>query len=448
MRIHIFGQFSNRRMFSALVAMVGLLIIDSSIVKVSVYTGGLYPTQTYALLFIILVLVYSLVQQLILNFVRVKTKQAKIRTKTHLSTIFNIVSGIQYLIIFLLVTIVFQIIFTSTYNLGLLRSILYCSFLLGSSVMGILAFKFFLWSRNERSLLVITYLIAVSLISVNAIFALLYHDTVLSHKPDYIRAVRGLSGAFTTGGNFYSSIFNITYVLSFVFTWAATALLLRTYSNLRGKIKFWIMIFIPLIFFFGQFQSLVLDLLHEYRKLNPPLFGVIYTISFSATKPIGGILFGLAFWAISRRINQKEIKDYMMISAFGIMLLFTSNQITSLILVPFPPFGIVTTAFFGLASYLILVGIYSSAISVSEDMTIRKYIRHSAKQFALLDGIGSSQMKYETEKIVTKVMRDINAEKESLEQTTGVSSSLQDEDFKEYLNLVIKETKKMSPPEK
>ena len=86
------------------------------------------------------------------------------------------------------------------------------------------------------------------------------------------------------------------------------------------------------------------------------------------------------------------------------MLLFSSNQITGLILAPYPPFGLATLSFLGLASYLVLVGIYSSAISVAQDVKLRRFIRNTlAEQTALLDNIGTSQMEQE---IQERVMRD------------------------------------------
>jgi hypothetical protein len=50
------------------------------------------------------------------------------------------------------------------------------------------------------------------------------------------------------------------------------------------------------------------------------------------------------------------------------MLLFTSNQPLGLTFLSYPPFGLATISFFGLASYLSLIGVYSSAISVANDV--------------------------------------------------------------------------------
>jgi hypothetical protein len=50
----------------------------------------------------------------------------------------------------------------------------------------------------------------------------------------------------------------------------------------------------------------------------------------------------------------------------------------------------------GLSSYLVLIGIYSSAISISEDSRLRNSIRNFAlKETNLLDSIGSAHIEQE-----------------------------------------------------
>ena len=119
--------------------------------------------------------------------------------------------------------------------------------------------------------------------------------------------------------------------------------------------------------------------------------------------------------------------------------MFTSNQPTGLIQAPFPPFGLVTASFFGLAAFLFLIGVYSSAISVSQDRNIRKYIKNYAKQLTFLGGIGSSEMEKEIQKIVKNVMTEVDEKTRNLESTTGIESSLEEQDIKEYVKIAIQE---------
>jgi hypothetical protein len=97
--------------------------------------------------------------------------------------------------------------------------------------------------------------------------------------------------------------------------------------------------------------------------------------------------------------TNKAVREYLIISGFGFLMLFISDQAITLVAIAYPPFGLVTISFLGLSSYMILVGIFSSAITVAEDSTLRKSIRNLAiGQSRLLDSIGSAQMEQEVEK--------------------------------------------------
>ena len=129
------------------------------------------------------------------------------------------------------------------------------------------------------------------------------------------------------------------------------------------------------MYFLSQFQPIFLDLFSSYRIMsNPILFDVLYTVIFNPSKPVGGILFGIVFWIAARSIHHTAVKGYLTISGYGLLLLFASNQATVLINSPYPPFGMAAISFVGLSSYLIFIGIYSSAASVAQDIKLRKLI--------------------------------------------------------------------------
>jgi hypothetical protein len=181
---------------------------------------------------------------------------------------------------------------------------------------------------------------------------------------------------------------------------------------------------------------------------NAIFYGVLLTLTFTFSEPAGGILFGVAFWIVARSIrHDSAVRDYMIIAALGLVLLFTSNQVRGLLTGPYPPFGLVTISFMGLSEYLILVGIYSSAISVSEDSILRQSIRTIAiKESSLLDSIGMAQME---QQIQRKVVEFTKRNQDKMTEETGIQSSLSEEDVKDYLQKVIREVKKQkTPPDK
>jgi hypothetical protein len=116
----------------------------------------------------------------------------------------------------------------------------------------------------------------------------------------------------------------------------------------------------------------------------------------------------------------------MMISAYGMMLLFTVNQPTGLTLIPYPPFGLTSICFMVLATYLVFLGVYSSATSVSEDSRLRQTIRKIAlRESQFLDAIGTAQMEQELQRRVIAIYGNT---KNSMLNETGISSSVDEND--------------------
>jgi hypothetical protein len=164
------------------------------------------------------------------------------------------------------------------------------------------------------------------------------------------------------------------------------------------------------------------------------------------SKPAGGILFGVAFWAVAKAVRESSVvRDYMIMSALGVVVLFVSSQ-DSVISGTYPPFGLVTVSFVGLSAYMMVIGLYSSAISVSEDIKLRKTIRKKAlEESKLLDSIGTAEMGQEIERRVIEIERRVieiaKQDSGNLEIETGVKPSLNEYDMKKYLEEVLQEAK-------
>jgi hypothetical protein len=335
-----------------------------------------------------------------------------------------------------------QVIFTSGYSSVLMKAVIWINYITFIVLMGLLSQRFISWSRSHRNAVVISYATAMGILSVSGMFTLLYITDALSEQRniDYIRPLK--SPLLIVAG--VENIFSISYFMSsaigFILTWLATILLLHHYSRRLGLIRYWALVLIPLVYFLSQFQGLVLDVLTPLRASDPIIFGVTYTLIFSSAQSVGGILFGIAFWSVARNIHDKPIKNYLVISAYGMVLLFTANQPIGLTLVPYPPFGLVTISFLGLSSYLVFIGIYSASLSVALDSRLRISIRKMASdETRFLDDIGTSEMQRVMEKRVAILM---SKTKDEFERETGIQASLTETEAKEYLQQVLEETKK------
>ena len=361
---------SNRTfVFVILSIVIVALIVDTSIVKVYRFITPPLSLECDIAAFIAIAIIYIVVQFLLLKQVETRVKTGKLFA---LNLIHKIIFLIQCVLTALLIFVILQIVLNSAYISIVVVIAIAISYSLAIIMTGLLALRFYLWFKSSRNTVILAYCVAAASLSVNAAFTLVYvSNGLLSMSPVILPHI----GHFTTYST-YSIMLNFGYVvssiISFIIMWIATILLLRHHSKKLGVAKYWILVTIPLVYFLSQFQPLFLDLLLDYRLSNPVIFNVLYTVIFSLSKPVGGILFGIAFWYIARSVSHTTLSDYLMIAGYGVLLFFTSNQATILINLPYPPFGMATISFVGLSSYLLFIGIYASAVSVAEDSNLRK----------------------------------------------------------------------------
>jgi hypothetical protein len=418
-----------------------LLVIDTSIVRISTFTGGMYPFESYMILFLVIYAAYAMGNVIIMRLVRSQFHSASGKRPLFFKSFFAGITATQYAILFMIFVLICQILIKEYYSIWILKSISFNSYLMGGIMLSLLSYKLLSWFKRDKSIILILFFLAMSLICANSILMISTLQMQLASKPDNISYTRSLAGGFAPGSGVFKLVQDYVLIISFSLMWLATALLMKNYSNIKGLIRYWGIMFISLIYFTGQFQPIFFGVI-TLSTISTILGDIGYTIFVSAAKPVAGILFGLIFWIISRKIPKRTTKEYLLIAGFGIMMLFASNQSTGLSLTPLPPFGIITTAFFGLSTYLLFMGLYSSAVSVSHDSTLRKQAKVYANQLVLLDRIGTPEMKQQIESLVSGVVKDFKDQVIDLSESSGVLPSIDEENFKEYLETILKEVVK------
>ena len=127
----------------------------------------------------------------------------------------------------------------------------------------------------------------------------------------------------------------------------------------------------------------------------------------------------------------------MVISGFGIFLVFAANQAAAQIISPYPPFGLASITVLNIAAFLMLLGIYNSATLVSANNNLRKFIRKRALESRLLDLIGQAEMEKEIQKTVKKI-----AQNKDILGRYKAEFEFDENELEKYIDSVIKETKK------
>ena len=243
----------------------------------------------------------------------------------------------------------------------------------------------------------------------NLMVALIYNESYLFTPFSIIKpvSINQYVGSFAGGSNAIAStetlspLFDVLSLSSFLLMWIATVILMSQYRYKLGRIKYFSLMSLPLVYYIFPFQNYFGDTFFSLLQSSPVFFSALYILIFSASKQVGALLFGLSFWTASSLVHDERIRKSLLVSSVGMVILFGSVQIKSLQYHVYPPFGLVTEAFTPLGTYLLFVGIFSSARHISRDAEVRKELYNSASsQLTLLQTIGVSQMEKELEGLV------------------------------------------------
>jgi hypothetical protein len=435
--------FENRKMFVIFCIIMVALTIDISIGTTQDFFVDFAISSWGILLFTVIAAIYLFGSYYMLRSVRAKTKENHSARTGNISILEKIVPPVHYALIAIMAIVLVQVIATSQYYTDLLTIAYIISYGLGVFLLSLLAYQFFSWFKINRSLLILLYGLSAALMAANAVNTIILFDVILLQKPAIVTA----DSEVIYQGNFepenpmsiVSTGLAITQNASYVLVWAATVLILRHNIERLGRMKFWALVIPPILFFMGFYITF-------YQTINPPNpdteqlppLALILIILYSAM--IAGILFGIGLFSIAKSLrSETRIRDYMLITAYAFIIFFVSWGAT-IGQAGYPPYGLANVLFVGPATFLMLTGLYHSAISVSQDIRLRSLIRNTAKnQAGLLDDIGSAEMQRELEK---KVMKLTKANAEILTEQGGVEPSMTEQEIIDYIHQVTKETKK------
>ena len=416
-----------------------VIIIDSTIVEFYSFSGVRTSTAINVIIFIAFSIVFAFSGILLVTCVRTITSKTTYRLPKNLRKFNYIIVGTQILTIGLISVTIFQIIALNKYHILLLHLVTYISHVSALVFAIPLVFILAKWFKSRRNYLILLYIITFSLVSVNIVVSLAYYEQILSRS--YVTEIKPYRIS-TNVTAFYSkpidellsSLYNVIFILSFLVIWIATMALLNQYKYRLGKTRYYALTIIPLIYFIFPFHTYFANLLSPFVLDSPVVVSVIYTVLFSGTKQVGAFLFSLSFLIASTVVPSDSVKKSLLISCIGMTILFSSVEITPLQYKVFPPFGLVTEAFIPLGAFLLLVGIFTSAVNVSQDGELRRDFRKSAiAQLNLLRTIGIAQM----EKELVKNFKLAEKHTPNLEITQDYS----EENVKQIVHEVLQELK-------
>jgi hypothetical protein len=436
-----FLQYDTKRFFVAFLVLIIALIIDIGISNIADIVSKQVANILGVALFTTIAAVYIFSQYFIRGMIKAKNKESNFR-RGHILKLEKFVTIIQSILAGIMIFVVLEIIFTSQYYINLLTISTTISYGLNVTLACMLAFQLFSWFRLNKNLAVLLFGLASAAIAVNSADIIIFFDDVLLGKPPFVSPRSEV--IFQVGFNPNTPMSMVSLVQSnsliayFILTWAGSILLLRNYIQKIGKLKFWLLVPLPLVYFLSNYVTL-------YQTLNPSS-PVTSAISSNLTLPVllgtysivlSGVLFGIGFRSITRSIKQRShVRDYMIIAAYGFILFYTAAGATVL-QAGYPPFGLANVSVVGLGMFMIMIGLYYSALSIAQDTKLRQVIKQSTlKETRLLDSISTAQIQHEVE---AKVITATKTNMAKIVEAKEVETSLTDEEVKNYIEQVLEE---------
>jgi hypothetical protein len=424
------SNFDSRKLLVIMTIVAILLTIESQIGNIADFIPEQLASGQGIVVFIGIWAIFTVTQYYILAFVKYNNKYSKTRTR-FLYLIHRIVTAAQFLLAGIIALVILQILIAQEYNTVMLYIALSISYGLWVVTLCLLAKAFFSWYRSKKNLMVLIFGLSMVAYVINGVFGLYGQVDELAKRNLVIES--GDVAIFPESPSSILTVYQTASSVAYVLTWIATVMLFRPYVEKLGKLKFWSIMGATMAYYLIQFPLFTLGYFTPSENSNAMTNILIFSLSAIFT----GILFGVAFLSVARTLQiGTAIRNYMIIAAYGFLLFYVAGS--ALVLqAAYPPYGLVSVSFTGLSCYLIYNGLYFSAISVSQDMTLRQSIRKSVMdQSKLLDSIGTAEMEKEVQNQVLTVAKKTSA---AMEEKTGVEASMNEGDMKDYVELVIKE---------
>ena len=329
--ISILSALSDSKPALVLISLTVIITgVDSQFVKVFYGNEFGTPGALHLLLFVSSVIIASIINIILVLF----TKANDVQARTSRSLLFKVAytgkSVEQYAISLILVIMISQMLVLHGYSKILSLLIVYLSHLWSAIILGVLAYRFIQWFRYIRSFALIIYgvvfiailfliLITVPLLTEQfrtqpqVIYPRVYTSVILTVHPP------------SSNIAFIYALGNYVLPLLVILSWIITVSLLKPYADRIGKKSFWLIVSIPLLY---QLFSLIVS--DPELITDPGIIRIVYSKEFQLflgiSHQVAGLLFAIGFWLIGRKLKRKTMKNYLIISSIGIILLFSSIE--------------------------------------------------------------------------------------------------------------------------
>jgi hypothetical protein len=429
---------SNRFLFGIVILSIVAITMDLVISNVADFANKFLDSNSGFLTFTAIAFIFWISQTVFYYSTRNRLKVMKFKDKK-LSFIDRVLGTSLWLVLILNFFMIIEMLSFQHYSVYILVLIVIISYSLNIFFMSLLSFMLLSWSKIRKNNVLISYSLAAISATVSGISTVIYMASILlggeveiSSSSDILFPIYALNSNM----GILNIANTISFLSSFIFMWIGSAIVLRHYASKISKSRYVLLIGAPLVYYIGQY-FIVLNIFFPFIDSSSTSFIYYYTTFFTLSSVVGSVIFAVSFWLMSKDLSRNvDISTYLKICGYGFIMFFSSATAT-VIHTPYPPYGIISISLVGFSSYYILYGIYSSSVSLSQDVNLRDLIRKSAT--SQLKFLTSMSRGYLQNRVINQVYETTQKFEENIEEQSGIPSSLTKDEIKLYIRQVIDE---------
>ena len=305
-------------------------IVDSQFVNTFYGTDLDTPGNPHLVLFISFVIIVSVINIVLLFFVKSNHLLDRTSRPILLKIAYGITSIVQYTTLLLLFITIFEMLGFHNYHRIWSILVIDLSHFWSAILLGVLAFTFIQWLRIVKSYTILIYAVVfgvilfLTLITVPLLTEQFNYQSQLIYPKDYTTLIMAVTVpskdiAFLYGlGNYVLPILLIA-------SWFLTVSILKPYTTRINKSTFWLSVSIPLLY--QLFAYIIRD---ANVSTIPGLMDIIYTRQFQFILgnqlPNIWIIVCRCIFNCRKKNERKILKNYMIISSIGISLFASFSQ--------------------------------------------------------------------------------------------------------------------------
>jgi hypothetical protein len=299
--------------------MIGLIltsIIDISIVKINDLIDKYFiPLQGKLILFSINSSLCLLLQFFLVRYIHTSFQKDRLNRTLKVKAIYAVSLLSLCVLVGLIGFLIFQQFYNNYYDASIIVVIIALSYGTAAGLVIWLSLLFFSWYKSRHDMIVILYFISMSVIAFNLIMTAAFTGVKVNDRPPLAGEFVGSSGDASAGRHqLLGNISRISSFMSFFSIWVTTAVLMNYYrEKLINAIVYWVILFIPLVYFIITYfyQFILGSILVSFLEIDPVSVSIIIGAFLALSKPIGGLLFGVVFWNISRIIGYEKTSRHI-----------------------------------------------------------------------------------------------------------------------------------------